>query len=49
VGGTAYSVGVPGVWVQLVEAREYAKKLQLGEGILLCNILREDLFQQVRK
>ena len=46
--GTLQSEGVPGVWVQLVEAREYARKLQLGDGMLLSNILREDLFQTVR-
>ncbi len=48
VAGAKHSLGVPGVWVQLVEAREYAKKLNLGEGTLLSNILRGDLFQQVR-
>ena len=46
--GTAHSAGVAGIWVQLVEAREYARKFSLGEGTLLSNILREDLFQQVR-
>lgn len=45
--GVPYSPGVAGVWVQLVEAREYARMLNLSDKTLLWNILREDLFELV--
>ncbi|KAK4683714.1 hypothetical protein P7C73_g6518, partial [Tremellales sp. Uapishka_1] len=43
--GIHHSSGVAGVWVPLVEAREYTKKLGLKATSLLSNVVREDLFQ----
>ena len=47
--GVVHATGVAGVWVHLLEARDYAKRLALQDTNLLTNLLREDLFQLVSR
>jgi hypothetical protein len=47
--GVPFSRGVPGTWVPFGEATELAKMFKMPTDTLMSSILREDLFQLVRR